>query len=196
MDGFKKIELYQEAVKFEMFEDYREAFKLYLESAKQGYARAQLTVAKYYLGDGVYKGIVEADKQKAIEYLDLAQVGGNAEAKFRLAVILLESKDGKDIARALELLKDATVRMYYPAAFELARCYFYGIGCRKDYSKTLKLIGNIFYVKGACSEMERCMGIRKILCDFKALAAENKTGLSESDLSLFNDLCSDLNIDD
>ena len=197
MDGFKKIELFQEAVKFEMWEDYREAFKLYLESANQGYARAQFTVAKFYLGDGAYKGIIEADREKAIEYLNLAESGGNVEAKHRLAILLLESGNGEDAARALELLKDATVRMYYPAACELAKCYFYGIGCRKDYATALKLIGKIIYAKGAYSEMERYIGIRKILCDIRALLSEEKeTGLSESDLSLLTDLCSDLNIDD
>lgn len=197
MNGFKKIELFQEAVKFEMWEDYREAFKLYLESAKQGYARAQLTVAKFYLGDGAYKGVIEADRKKAVEYLSLAESGGNVEAKHILAVILLESGNGEDTARALDLLKDATSRLYYPAAFELAKCYFYGTGCQKDYAAALKLIGKIIYAKGAYSEIERYIGIRKILCDIKTLLADNKeTGLSESDLSLLNDLCSDLNVDD
>lgn len=197
MDGFKKIELYQDAVKFEMWEDYREAFKLYLESAKQGYARAQLTVAKFYLGDGIYKGVVKPDKEKALEYLNIAESGGNVEAKHRLAIILLENKTDEDTARALELLKDATARMYYPAACELAKCYFYGIGCQKDYATALRLIGKIMYAKGAYSEMERCIGIRKILCDIKILLSENKeTGLSDSDLSLLYDLCNDLNVDD
>ena len=45
MNGYKKIELYEEAQKFETLEDYREAFNLYLASAKQGYAKAQLAVA-------------------------------------------------------------------------------------------------------------------------------------------------------
>ncbi len=197
MDGFKKIELYQEAGKFELLEDYREAFKLYLESAKQGYAKAQLTVAKYYLGDGIYRGIVKPDKEKALEYLELAESGGNAEAKHRLAIILLENKTSDDTVRAFELLKEAVFRQYNPAAFELAKCYFYGIGCQEDYSTALRLIGNTMYVKDAYSEMGCCIGIRKILCELKTLMSERKeTGLSESDLSLLNDLCNDLNIDD
>ncbi|MDE6690392.1 MAG: hypothetical protein K2K04_00320 [Clostridia bacterium] len=196
MDGFKKIELFQEAAKFEMLEDYREAFKLYLKSAEQGYARAQLVVAKYYLGDGEYKGIIEQNRDKAVVYLNLAESGGNAEAKHRLALILLESSNAVETARALELLKDAAFRMYYPAVFELIKCYFYGIGCQKDYATAVRLIGRIVYAKGAYSEMECCIGIRKILCEIKALSSGNKGGLNESDLSLLNDLCSDLNIDD
>ena len=79
MNGYKKIELYEEALKFETLEDYREAFNLYLASAKQGYAKAQLAVAKFYLGDGVYKGIIKEDKAKAVDFLNQAEAGGKIQ---------------------------------------------------------------------------------------------------------------------
>ena len=198
MDGYKKIEIYQEAEKFELLEDYREAFNLFLESAEQGYAKAQLAVAKYYLGDGVYKGIVQADRAKAIEYLNKAESGGNVEAKYRLALILLEQKNGEDIARALELLQDASDRQDFLATFELAKCHYYGIGFEQSYAKTLDLIERVIYGKGAISQIEFCCSIRKILAEIKKLPQKQKReiGLRGNYLSLFNDLCRDLDIYD
>ena len=182
MNGYKKIELYEEAQKFETLEDYREAFNLYLASAKQGYAKAQLAVAKFYLGDGVYKGIVKADKEKAVDFLNQAEAGGNAEAKYRLALILLERKNSKDTAHA----------------FELAKCHYYGIGFKQSYLKTLELFEKVIYGKGAMSQIEFCCSMRKILAEIKNLEGEQKKkiGLSGDYLCLFNDLCNDLSVDD
>ena len=198
MNGYKKIELYEEAQKFETLEDYREAFNLYLASAKQGYAKAQLAVAKFYLGDGVYKGIVKADKEKAVDFLNQAEAGGNAEAKYRLALILLERKNSKDTARALELLQDASDRQYFLATFELAKCHYYGIGFKQSYLKTLELFEKVIYGKGAMSQIEFCCSMRKILAEIKNLEGEQKKkiGLSGDYLCLFNDLCNDLSVDD
>ena len=96
-------------------------------------------MAKFYLGDGVYRGIVKADKEKAVYFLNQAEAGGNAEAKYRLALILLERKNDKDTARALELLQDASERQYFLATFELAKCHYYGIGFKQSYLKTLEI---------------------------------------------------------
>lgn len=198
MNGYKKIELYEEAQKFETLEDYREAFNLYLASAKQGYAKAQLAVAKYYLGDGVYKGIIKADKAKAVNFLNQAEVGGNAEAKYRLALILLERNNSKDTARALELLQDSSDRQFFLATFEMAKCYYYGIGFKQSYLKTLELFEKVIYGKGAISQIEFCCSMRKILAEINGLADEQKKkiGLNEDYLCLFNDLCRDMNVDD
>ena len=174
MNGYKKIELYEEALKFETLEDYREAFNLYLASAKQGYAKAQLAVAKFYLGDGVYNGIIKADKAKAMDFLNQAEAGGNAEAKYRLALILLEQKNSKDTARALELLQDASDRQYFLATFELAKCHYYGIGFKQSYLKTLELFEKVIYGNGAMTQIEFCCSMRKILAEIKNL--EGKIG--------------------
>ena len=198
MNGYKKIELYQEAVKFELLEDYKEAFGLYLASAGQGYARAQLAVAKYYLGDGVYKGVIKADTAKAIEYLKQAEGGGNAEAKYRLALILLKNNNKADTARALELLKDAADRQFYPASLEIAKCYYFGVGLKQSYVKTLEIFESITYFKNIRFKTEFYEGIRKILKELKQLVSAHKsaTGLSEDDLCLLNDLCNDFCVDD
>lgn len=197
MDAYKKIELYKEALNFELLEDYRHAFDLYLTSAQQGYARAQLAVAKFYLGDGIYKGVVKKDKEKATEYLNQAASGGNVEAKYALAVILLENKNDEDTARALELLQDASERKYCQATLELAKCHYYGTGYPQSYTDTLALFGKIVYGKAQSGQRECFNVIRKILCEIKALTAEqkDKSGLSENDWCLFNDLCIDLNVD-
>lgn len=197
MDGYKKIELYREALKFELLEDYRQAFDLYLASAKQGYAKAQLAVAKFYLGVGVYKGIIKENKAKAADYLNRAESGGSAEAKYRHALLLLENNNTTDTERALQLLQDASDRQYYLATLELAKCNYYGIGCERNYVKTLELFEYIIYVKNACSQIECCNGIRKILAELKALISESADAmaLSENDWCLFHDLCNDLNVD-
>ncbi len=198
MNGYKKIELYEEAQKFESLEDYREAFNLYLASAKQGYAKAQLAVAKFYLGDGVYRGIIKADKAKAVDFLNQSEAGGNAEAKYRLALILLENRNSKDTARAIELLRDASDRQFYLATFELAKCHYYGIGFKQSYVKTLELFEKVIYGKCALSQIEFCCSMRKILAEIKDISDEQrkKIGLSGDLLCLFNDLCSDLRVDD
>ena len=198
MDAYKKIEIYKEALNFERLEDYRQAFNLYQTSAQHGYARAQLAVAKFYLGEGIYKGVVKADKAKAIEYLNQAVSGGNVEAKYRLAVILLEKRNNDDTARALELLQDASDGEYYLAALELAKCHYYGVGFPQSCGNMLALFGKIVYGKAESAQRECSDGIRKILCEIKALTPEqkDKLDLSENDWCLFNDLCDDLNVDD
>lgn len=95
MRSYKKIKLYHEAINYEILEDFKAAFDLYLASARQGYPKAQLVVAKFYLGDGIYKGIIKQDKRKAMEFLHQAADGGNAEAKYRLALMMLKESDGK-----------------------------------------------------------------------------------------------------
>lgn len=196
MNNYKKIELYQEAVKFELLEDYREAFNLYLASAKQGYAKSQLAVAKYYLGTGDYKGIIKYDRKKAVEFLNQAEAGGNAEAKYILAKIMLEQKYSGDIKRAVELLQDASDRKYSPASYELAKCYYYGVGCGQDYTKAIALLGRIMYAYVEPVQLEHYNGMRKILTELKGLVLEHREEilLSENDLCLFNDLCNDLDI--
>lgn len=199
MDGYKKIDLYQEALKFELLEDYREAFNLYCNSAKLGYAKAQLAVAKYYLSDGVYKGIIKPDRKKAIEYLNLAGSGGNAEAKYRLAIILLEQKHSGDIKLALELLQDASNRKYSLATYELAKCFYEGIGCQQSYRKALKLLGQIIYAVGDdLAQCERSNEIREILVGIKRISSGDKKtiGFTENDWCLFKDMCNDLDIED
>lgn len=114
MNGYKKIQLYEEAIRFELLEDYTDAFNFYLASAKQGYAKSQLAVAKYYLGTGAYKGIIKPDRKKAIDYLNQAKAGGNAEAKYILAKLMLEQRYSGDMKRAVELLQDAADRKYSP----------------------------------------------------------------------------------
>ena len=194
MNSYKKFELYQEALKFEEIEDYKEAFSSYLSSAKQGYPRAMLAVAKFYLGEGLYKGIIKADRAKAIEYLNQAANGGNAEAKYKLAVILL-SQNG-DEEQAIELLHDASDRHYYLATFELAKRYYYGIGVKQSYSKTLALFERLVYGKGVYSHTECYDDIRRILEEIKFLATEkkDKIRLSGDDWCLFKDLCNDFNV--
>ncbi len=195
-NGYRKIELYQEAIKFERLDDYREAFNLYLASAKQGYAKSQLAVAKFYLGDGIYKGIIKPDRAKAIYYLDQAGSGGNAEAKYRLALILLQNNTKADIAQAMELLQDASDRQYLPAAYELSKCSYYGIGCKKSYAKTLEILEKLIYLKNAYSQIDSFDDIKKMLKELKVMASEHKNsaGLSGDDLCLLNDLCNDLNV--
>lgn len=198
MNNYKKIQLYEEAVKFELLEDYREAFNLYLASAKQGYAKSQLAVAKYYLGTGDYKGIIKYDRKKALEFLNQAEAGGNAEAKYILAKIILEQKYSGDIKRAVELLQDASDRKYSPASYELAKCYYYGVGCGQDYIKALTLLGRIMYAYVEQTQREHYNGMKKILTEIKALVSEHKETiyLSEDDRCLFNDLCNDLDVED
>lgn len=198
MDSYKKFELYQEALKFEELEDFREAFNLYLSSAKQGYTRAQLAVAKFYLGDGIYKGIIKADMAKAISFLEQAATGGNAEAKYRLAIILLEQNDDKVRTRAFELLKDAADRQYCLATFELAKCYYYGIGVKQSYVKTLALLEKLVYVSAMYTHSDCYDEIRAILKEINALSDEQKANLrlSGDDWCLLKDLCSDFNVED
>lgn len=198
MNGYKKYELYQEALKFEEIEDFKEAFNLYLSSAKQGYPRAQLAVAKFYLGEGLYKGIIKADKIKAIDYLNRAATGGNAEAKYRLAIILLEQNDDKSKFHAFELLSDASDRQYYLATVELAKCYYYGIGVQQNYLKTLSIFEKLVYASGTYSHLECYEDIRYILEGIKSLAADQngKISLSGDDWCLLKDLCNDFNISD
>lgn len=198
MNGYKKFELYQEALKFEQIEDYRDAFNSYLASAKQGYPRAQLAVAKFYLGEGLYKGIIKADRAKAIDYLEQASAGGNAEAKYRLAIILLEQKDDKSNARAFELLRDAADRKYCLAALEIAKCYFRGIGVKQSYSRTLSVIENLVYGKGVRVHVDWYDDIRTMLEEIKTLVTEqkDKLRLSGDEWCLFKDLCNDFCITD
>lgn len=198
MNSYKKFELYQEAIKFELMEDYKEAFNLYLASAKQGYPRAQLAVAKFYLGEGLYKGIIKVNIVKAMDFLEQASAGGNAEAKYRLAKILIEQSDDKNISRAFELLRDASERHYYLATFELAKRYYYGIGVQQSYKKTLVLFEKLVYGKGVYSHSECYDDIRDILEEIKTLAIEqkNKLKLTGDDWCLFKDLCNDFNIYD
>lgn len=198
MDSYKKFELYQEALKFEELEDFREAFNLYLSSAKQGYARAQLAVAKFYLGDGIYKGIIKADRAKAIGFLEQAATGGNAEAKYRLAMILLEQNDDKVRTRAFELLKDASDRHYCLATFELAKCYYYGIGVKQSYAKTLALFEKLVYVSAVYSNSDCYDEICAILKEINKLSTEQKANmrLSGDDWCLLKDLCSDFSVED
>lgn len=196
MNSYKKYELYQEAIKFEGLEDYKEAFNLYLASAKQGYPRAQLVVAKYYLGDGLYKGIIKVNMNKAIDYLQQAAAGGNAEAKYRLAIILLGQNENKTLA--FELLRDASDRQYYLATVEVAKCYFRGIGVKQSYSNTLTVIENLVYGRRISAQNDCYDEIKDILEEIKTLAAEqkDKMELSGDDWCLFKDLCNDFRIAD
>lgn len=196
MRSYKKIKLYHEAINYEILEDFKAAFDLYLASARQGYPKAQLVVAKFYLGDGIYKGIIKQDKRKAMEFLHQAADGGNAEAKYRLALMMLKESDGKDVALAIDLLEDASERQFALATLELANCYFYGIGVKQNYVKTLSLLEKIVYGPCSIEQIKYYDTVRNILYEFKTLYLEHKEtlGISEEYLCAFKDMCSDLDI--
>jgi len=193
MNGNNKIEAYHKALYFEEQGDYKEAFKLYLASAKQGYPKAQLVVAKYYWGYEQYANIIPRDDEKAVDFVRKAAEGGNAEAEYIYGMILI-GENGNDNPKAIGLLLDALKRGYTLAASELAYCTCYGYGCRENYADTLHFIRIILYT-GDDAVLKKCYDqICSLLAKINRIVKNNPHALDEDSLCLFKDLCSDLNL--
>lgn len=118
--------------------NYNEAFKWYMESAKQGYAEGQLAVgACFENGYGVSKNLTEAMKwyRKAAEQ-------GILSAQLRMALAYKKGEGvSKDDTEAFRWLLKAAEQNDEDAQLQLALSYYTGTGTDKNIDEAFKWIG-------------------------------------------------------
>eukprot|EP00727_Mastigamoeba_balamuthi_P005095 m51a1_g14584 hypothetical protein (518) ;mRNA; f:1127010-1129072 len=114
-----------------------EAVKLYERAAALGCAPAQLALA------GLLGG------ERAAGLLEEAALQGDACAQVALACLLRESDSDADRARAVAMLRSASVRSGSPeAAFELGVCHTRGAGVVRDDAEAVRM-WRVAYARGS-----------------------------------------------
>ena len=123
----------------------KESFKWYLKSATQGFARAQLKVAKLYrIGKGA-----TLDKDKALFWYKKAYLNGSSDALDEVKYLrkyeayshsmLGDVKwEGKKKLAFKIMLYLANTELYSDDSFDLAQAYLDGYGTKKNLSKAIK----------------------------------------------------------
>lgn len=113
-------------------QDYTKAFELWYRAGELGHAAAYSSIGSaYYYGRGV-----ETDKKKAIHYLELAAMGGDAGARFNLGND--EARAG-NMERALKHFMIAVEGGHDESLPYIKQMYLFGGATKKDYSKALTL---------------------------------------------------------
>lgn len=107
---------------------------LFLKSAEQGYAPAQLFLGYFYVSGE----IVEKNEGKAVYWYTRAAMQGSAEAQFKLGV-LYQSGNGidVDVSKAVYLYEKSAKQGFAMAQFALGACYEEGYGIDVDMSKAV-----------------------------------------------------------
>jgi TPR repeat protein len=105
------------------------------QAAENGLARAQTTLALYYL-DGI---LVEKDFDLAFNFFQAAAASGDLEGIVGLGVNFARGYGcEKNLERAKQLYEIAAERGAAQAQFNLAWCYHYGLGVDRDFGLALK----------------------------------------------------------
>ena len=139
--------------------DESKAFELYKSAADEGHAMAQYMVGKY-LEKGIGNTI---NIPLSIFYYEKAISNNNIKAMRRVGQILQKGVSSvlePDCSRAFSLFLDAAEQGDAQALYEVANCYFEGIGTEKnmqkafEYSKRAALANNTdgLYSLGTCYE--------------------------------------------
>jgi len=118
--------------------DYEQAYKLLDLAYKRGSPEATYAIATWYLHGGHF---LEQDYVKGTEYLKKAAEMKWPDAMYDLAVSyergVYVSKNQK---KAFLLYLQSALRGSSEAVYEVSRCYYFGIGTRKN-----KVLGAIWY---------------------------------------------------
>lgn len=105
------------------------------QAADLGYMPAQYTLASLYL-DG---NAVLSSRQQAMDYLMQAANAGWVDAQLKLAQALIQFSLPQYDKAAFHWLQRAGKHQHIEALYELARCYYDGIGTTVDYSQAAKI---------------------------------------------------------
>jgi len=133
--------MFDRAVELDAAGDYKNAFPLWEELAKNGSVSSQFNVGLYYHnGRGVYK-----DSKSAVKWYEMAAENGDAASMNWLGLMLLTG-DGipVDYDRARSLFEQAIEYDEMYAYDNLADMYYEGVGVDKDLNKAFEL-----YLKAA-----------------------------------------------
>ena len=109
--------------------DFGKAYLLLRRAVDLGSPMAAYALGSWYL-NGRH---VEKDPQRAVGYLEMAARGDIADAYYDLAVCL-ETGLGtrRNLRRAARHYLDAALLGDAQSAYEIGRCFFFGIGVAKD----------------------------------------------------------------
>ena len=127
--------IFADAKEYQNKKDYKKAFELYLEAAKQGYMKAQHNLGcMYQYGHGVSQ-----DYSKAVEWLTKAAEQGDAAAQCNLGYMYQYGYGvSQDYSKAVELYTKAAEQGDAAAQCNLGNMYQYGYGVSQDYSKAVE----------------------------------------------------------
>jgi TonB family protein len=117
--------------------DYGRALEAFRKTAREGYAPAQLALAKMYL-DGLG---MQRDPGLAADWCVKAAKQGLPEAEF-MSGLMAANGDGmpRNLSSAANWYKKAAAQGHAKAQFNLALAYETGMGVRRDQGQALKLI--------------------------------------------------------
>ena len=134
-------QIFTEANEYYEKNDYKKAFDLYLESAEQGYARAQCNLGYMYdIGQGVSQ-----DYAKAIEWYTKAAEQDDMLAQWNLGNMYYNGRGvTQDYAKAAEWYTKAAEQGNVRAQCKLGYMYDIGQGVSQDYAKAVE-----WYTKSA-----------------------------------------------
>ncbi len=127
----------QEALQAYKNQEYKKAFRLYIESAKRGDIAAQNAVSYlYFNGIGTQKS-----QQKGLKWLQMAAESSDKRACFDLGMMYLSGVNiKKDLPKAAKYLQIASEKGNSDATYNLALMYYNGDGVKQDLNKATSLL--------------------------------------------------------
>ena len=149
----------------------KRAIELYKKSIELGYTPAE----EFLLNTYIYQiGLDGSLPNDAIHLIEKASNEGNLDAKNFLGNMYKLGKDvQKDETRAVKIYKELVEQNYSFGYTNLAICYLYGEGVKKDYSKAEALLKECVTKFDNFSEAWRILGTYYADDKFKAANDEN-----------------------